>query len=518
MLPTPTLFGTSYVTTPFSLKDIEDFPYSDYTTLQEAYTELESWYSGLALDVTQTQGDKEVELYPLHLNPVRSAIMKHVYTLFGEIPDTSYGSLVVPRVIIRNEKPERSTAEKIEQFLIDTCAENNFASTQQENAIISQVYGGCIFKVSWLPDENRIGLEKIVPQEFMCIPYMNNPWRLRKAWIIRAIDEYTAQQFGVKLGGMTGWYIEAWEEKKYRISINDSPILQQDGNDLYELGGVNPFGFVPFVYIPHDRANTFWGSSLITKSVIGITKEINLRTADAGDATSDESHSLLVMRNVRGSPQVKRIGRHIPVIDIGSSQSLNNANDPDLFSVRRASLSETMIALTRDLHSMFRREVYVPAVADGEDEGSQRSGVTLANRMWPLVSHTKGERVHWSTGLSIVFKMVLRIAAQKGLGNISAEDTRAKLRCKWYSSLPRDREQLSTELVNRSAQNLGSHEHLVELFGDVDDIDQDMNQTKEWLEFQAELKKAAAPEPPGGTNGSESNSGRPQEAQRNRGR
>ncbi len=507
MLPTTSLFGTSFVATPFSLKDIEDFPYSEYTELQAYYTELDGWYSGLSLEATQTQGDKEVELYPLHLNPVRSAIMKHVYTLFGEIPDNHYGSLVAPKVIIRNNVPDRTEAEKVEQFLIDICAENGFTSTQMENAIISQVFGGSIFKVSWLANDKRIGIEKIVPQEFMCVPYMNNPWRLRKAWVVRPIDKYTAQQFKVELNALTGYYIETWEEDTYRITINNSPILQQDGTDLYELGGKNPFGFVPFVYIPHDRSTSFWGTSVITKAVIGITKEKNLRIADAGDATSDESHSLLVMRNVRGSPQLKRIGRHIPVIDLGSSQSIgtNGAGDPDLFSVRRASLSETMIELTKNLHSEFRREVFVPAVADGEDEGSQRSGVTLANRMWPLVSHTKGERVHWTTGMTLLYKMILVIAAIKKVGGITKNESDFKLRCKWFSSLPRDREQLSNELVARSAQNLGSHEHLIEQYGDIDDIDEDMKQTKEWLEFQAELKQKAAPPPTprtGGSNGS----------------
>ena len=233
--------------------------------------------------------------------------------------------------------------------------------------------------------------------------------------------------------------------------------------------------------------------------------------ADAGDATSDESHSLLIMSNVRGSPTIKRIGRHIPVVDLGSSQSISPGSDPDLRSVKRSSLSETMIALTKNLHSDFRREVYVPAV----DEGSQRSGVTLANRMWPLVAHTKGERVHWSTGMTQVFKMILAIAARKGVGSITTSDLDMKLRCKWYSSLPRDREQLSTELIGRAGQNLGSHEHLIELFGDIDDIGEDMDQTKEWLEFQAELKKQAAPEPLGGENGSEGNSGGSRKAQRN---
>jgi hypothetical protein len=428
--------------------------------------------------------------------------MKHVYTLFGEIPDNAYGSLVQPKVMIRNGRPNAEQAQKIEDFLMDVFADNGGASMQQENAILSQVFGGCIFKVSWLPDlpdptSGKIGLEKILPEEFMCIPYMNNFWRLRKAWVVRPIDGYTAEQFGVALPGgvTTGWYIETWTEDHYTITINREPIQQQFGDTLYKLEGKNPFGFVPFVYIPHERATSFWGTSVITEAVKGITREKNLRVADAGDATSDESHSLLVMRNVRGSPTLRKIGTHIRVIDIGSGQNITGQTEPDLFSVRRESLSQSMLVLTSDLHKEFRREVYVPAVADGEDEGSQRSGATLANRMWPLVSHTKGERVHWSTGISILFKMILSMAYIKKVGGISVEDLSLKIRCKWYSSLPRDREQLAAELTTRAAQKLGSVEHLTDMFGDVDDLEADMKKRKDWMMYEAEVAKAGTPDP-----------------------
>ena len=488
----------------FSLKDIEEFPYSDFTELQQYYDELDQWYTGYALNSTQTQGTTEVEIYPLHLNPIRSALMKHVYTLFGEIPDNAYGSLIAPKVMIRSGQPKAIQAQKVEDFLMDVFEDNGGASLEQENAILSQVFGGCIFKVGWLPDlpeptSGKISVEKILPEEFMCIPYMNNFWRLRKAWVIRPIDAYTAEQFGVYLPGLvnTGWYIETWTEDSYRITINNVPIQQQYGdNALYKFEGSNPFGFVPFVYIPHERATSFWGTSIITEAVKGITKEKNLRVADAGDATSDESHSLLVMRNVRGSPTLRKIGTHIRVIDIGSGQNITGQMDPDLFSVRRESLSQSMLVLTSDLHKEFRREVYVPAVADGEDEGSQRSGATLANRMWPLVSHTKGERVQWSTGMSILFKMILKMAQKKSIGGISEEDIKLRLRCKWYSSLPRDREQLSAELTTRAAQKLGSIEHLTDMFGDVDDLEVDMQKRKDWEMFEAEVKKAGTPEPP----------------------
>jgi len=45
------------------------------------------------------------------------------------------------------------------------------------------------------------------------------------------------------------------------------------------------------------------------------------------------------------------------------------------------------------LLDQYRRDTSTPAVADGEDEGSQRSAATPDHRMWPLVSHINTERV-----------------------------------------------------------------------------------------------------------------------------
>jgi len=68
-----------------------------------------------------------------------------------------------------------------------------------------------------------------------------------------------------------------------------------------------------------------------------------------------------------------------------------------------------MIDNVHELLAHFRREVSVPAVAYGEDEGSQRSSLTLVTRMWPLVSHVKMERSFWTTGLHVLNNMILKM-------------------------------------------------------------------------------------------------------------
>lgn len=500
--------------TKFSLKDLEEFPYNDWVDQQSKYRELESWFYGDALDETQSQGGKDIEVYPLKINPIRTATLKHSYALFGEFPDDISGTLIQPRVIVSGDR-DKALSDTVQDALSKVWYNNNGAALMMENGILSQIYGGCIFKASWMPDlpeEDRVRIERIHPDEFVCVPYENDYWNLKQAWVVRKITHEAARQYGVILAGETGYYIEWWQEDEYQILINDQPIIYDMFGARTVIGGRNPFGFVPFVYIPHERSGEFLGNSLITDAAMGLTKELNLRAADAGDATSDQSHSIIAMRNVRGTPKTERLpGYNVPVVNLGTAQNITSgSSDPDLFSVTRSQITEPMLSLSRDIRDEIRRELFVPAVAEGEDEGSQRSAATLVLRMWPLTSHIKSERALWSTGLTAFNKMLLKIMANKKHFGIQKEHLTLPLKNKWYPILPRDRQAFVEELVARRGVELGSLEHLLALIGDVEDIDLVMEQINQEKELNAEMELKAK----GGPNGSQSDSGGPQKAQR----
>jgi hypothetical protein len=498
------------------------FPYIDYLERQEEYARYKSWYTGSALLEQQSQGDKTIDLYPLKINPIRQACLKHAYALFGEFQDELSGPLVIPKVAL-TEPIDKTVADTIEDALSKVWYENSGGALMMEGGTLSQIYGGCIFKVSWVPDNDPpIRIELIQPNEFVAIPDGINYWSLKEAWVIRVISATDALSYNVNIPGAYGYYLEHWTKDHYEITVNGTSIETNILGDKTIMEGANPFGFVPFVYIPHQRTGTFYGDSLISDAAIGITKEINLRTADAGDATNDQSHSVLAIRNVRGTPQLTRLGNGINVINLGGSQSITgNEQQPDMFAVTRSSITEPMLNLNAELRNDIRKELFVPPVAEGgEDAGSQRSAVTLVIKMWPLTSHVKSERAYWSAGLTIFNRMILKILAEKGLYSVTKEHTSIRIKNKWSPILPRDREAFVQELVARAGVNLGSLEHLITLIGDVEDIDLVMGQIKEWLEFQAEMKAKSVPVQPafGGQDGSEGNSGGPQGAQRSGGR
>lgn len=476
-------------TIPFSPQEVMGDAYSEFAEQQALYDVCHSWYSGEALDATRRVNGKDYPVYPLHLNPIANACHKHAQALLGAFDDSA--DIVITPKVVRRHKENDLSANQLEDALALILSENKASSLFFENALISQVHGGSILRANWLDDDNRISIEKVAPSEFWCIPYFNNPWRLRKAWVVRPISQSDAIALGANAGQPTYWYIEVWTEKEYTIQINANPLIQYDSqlNSIKQFSGPNTWGVVPFVYIPHIRSTRFWGDSLITTSLQQLTKELNARLVDIGDAVSEDAHSTLAMRNTKNTPEFISVAKGVKVLDLGNSNSISGSeNEPDLFAVSRDSLNSGMLELVKNLHGEFMRESSVPAVAYGEDEGSQRSSATLAARMYPLVSHTKCERLFWNSGLLSLYKIIIIIAIDKGLYGLTKEHLQLTLKNNWPTILPRDRKELTDELTARMGAKLGSIEQLLGQFGDVEDVDTVVQQIKAFLEFEADLK------------------------------
>jgi hypothetical protein len=234
--------------------------------------------------------------------------------------------------------------------------------------------------------------------------------------------------------------------------------------------------------------------------MISLVKEEAARIADVGDATNEESHGILAMRNVQGMPSYAKLPDGQKVLNLGSVRGItSNESQPDLFVVKRSQAQQVMMELVRELHKFFRREASLPGVADGEDEGSQRSALTLTTRMWPLVAHAKQERVFWSTGLAVLNRIALHMMATKGHFAITKEMAKLRVKTKWFPILPRDREQLLNEVVNRIVNGLGSPKHLLKMLGDVEDVDQEYEDILEFMEEKSKraTKAFSRPQQPG---------------------
>ena len=521
----------------FTLADISGFPIEVYESQKTIYQECENWFKGYALQDQPTDAGAAAELYPLRINPIISTVLKHAYVLFGEVEDDGR-PLVYPKLIPDNEMDAAvERARQAENVLNMVWWENNGRSLMFENGILSQIYGGCIFKATYVPWEwDKYGgwrtipirIERIHPRSFIGRPNAGDMYRLREGWLVSEMPLDEARKWGYSGYDDRPTYIEYWDRKSHKTWINKDQVAfplaipdLDEGSNSNPFNGENPFGFVPIVYIPHIRVGGFYGMNAFDH-LKGIIKEMNLRFADYGDAVNDDSHVPLGMRNVTGSPQYKRIGEGLKVIDLGSSGNITGSeNEPDIFEVHKSRASGAMKELLNELIDQYRRDSFVPAVAEGEDEGSQRSALTLATRFWPLTSHAGIERMFFGAGLDVFNTYLLKMMATVGVPNIGEKHGRMRMKQSWAPMLPRDREAEVQEWQVRATSDIASVEHLIELSRDVDDIKAEREAIVNWLKEKAQIEadaqaKAAQKFPPptpfgGSSSSSNKEPGRPKQ-------
>ena len=501
-------------TSKFTLSDIKGFPEQEYQKQLTIYRDQENWFAGVPLDEETMASGKPVQRYPLRINPIISTVLKHAYILFGEVANNGK-PLVYPTIIVDGgNEEEKKLAKEAEDALNMVWWENSGRSLMFENGILSQIYGGCVFKASYVPWEGEelnektgwrqipIRIERVNPKSFIGRPNAGDMFRLREAWIVSDIPFEEAKNWGYTGLDTTPTFVEHWTQEEHSIKINDYEISFPTPIPDFEVPfSGNPFGFVPIVYIPHVRIGRFHGINAFDH-LKGVIRELNARFADFGDAVNDDSHVPVGMRNVTGSPQLKTIADGMQVIDLGSSTNITgNESEPDLFEIHKARASSSMQSLVGELIEQYRRDSFVPAVAEGEDEGSQRSALSLATNFWPLTSHVGIERVFFSSGMDVFNTYLLKMMAKKGLYGINEKHTKLRMKQSWAPMLPRDRQSEVQEWSARAQNNMTSVEHLMELMRDVDDVTEMRKQILDWIEdvaeVQAKVQSKYAPSPLG---------------------
>jgi hypothetical protein len=450
------------------------------------------------LDVTRRveRGGKavEVEVYPVRVNPIPNIVEKHATFLFGQVAEDDR-PLVFPRLVPKDKK-DKEVAKETEQVLLDIWSQSNGRAIQLDAATHSQVYGGCVFRLDYTPDDPfkdiPISVQEIHPKVFVGIPDASDYFNLREAWIVTPINRFQAfEDYNVTVDPDTTeiWLIEQYTRRTYHAWVNQYPAERLISGNWMSPPEEHGWGFVPIVYIPHVRSTGFYGENVFD-AIIGLVKEYNLRIADFGDAVTTDAHSYLAMRNVVGSPTVVQLAQGLYAVNLpGSPNYTGQEAQPDLYNPGKVSASAQMESLVRIILEQIRRDARVPAVLDGEDEGSQRSGLTLALRAISLVAHVEVERIYWNTGLNVLTKMMLRMLSLKGI----IKNANFRVKHNWYPVLPRDREMTVTEAISRMGAKLGSPELLLELLGDVQDVDEEVDRIiKFWVKLEKALAQAAS--------------------------
>jgi len=492
-----------------------NFPTSQWNYQAMLYQEAWEWFLGEALKQTipqaQTETGEPVYRWPLQINPLAAFAQRHAAVLIGEVPETDDAVVRVETIPFRlpfEDQPSEESvrvAKAAETFLNLVWSENSGRALQIENALICQFLSGCVFKVSFWPDPDLlvpIRLETVLPDFFLPVWEATDYFNLIEAFVAYYISPIEAKvKYGIQTDATEALYVEHWTRKTVTITVDDQPVTIQFGDySITYQNHEHNFGFVPFVYIPKMRAGDFYGLPSF-QNLDGLTKEFNARSADLGDAIREGVHGQVFVSNLRGSLGQVPLPGGRSAVNLGPTQP--GSDPPNVKRLEPPMMAPTFMEYNDWLWSQMLRQFGLSPIAFGEDEGSQRSALTLAFRMWPLTSMARQTRSFWTAGLTVLDKMIFNIAAQKKLFGFKPEHSKLfRITQNWPPMIPRDREQVVNEVVLLFTAGAIPLENVMERLGDIKDPeikDPEATIEKVWedlqkkMDIQGKAKKAIFP-------------------------
>lgn len=489
------------------------FPINAWVEQSLRYTYYWSWYRGTVLEEEKgkTATGAPVSRYPLRINPIRNFARKHSALLFGEVPDTPSPlvKMVTTPKLIYGEKPAESLKRAsafCSNVLNEVWQASSGRSIQGENGVLSQFLGGSVFQMKYLPGRDDLlipfVIRNVYPDYFLPIWSPDDYWDLLEAHVAYRVPYRVAvDEWGFKgiESGMPPLFHEHWTKDRYSIKINGTPLTRVVDGVRFTYDDVpNPWGFVPFVYIPRLREGNLYGSSFIP-DISGLVLEYNARTSDEGDAVRKSAQVRFVGKNITGEVAIKPLDNYgNSYIDLGTTNPAFDG-EPTLDPLPAPQWLDSYGGFKEFLWSQLLRDSGMGTIAFGEDEGSQRSALTLAFRMWPSTTLAKQQRSFWTDGLNRLSRYVLRACAIKGIriNNQTVPkgiEKEIDIAPDWLPMIPRDREQQVNEVILQVQAGIMTPERAFKTLGDVPDVVEEVKQTKEWLQFLSSmeaLKKTA---------------------------
>jgi len=487
----------------------DGYPHTDWHAQRSLYSAYWNHFDGDWLG--ESDGDDSTSLkYPLKLNPMKMACMMHAAFLFGEVPDSN-APLV--RTICEPWKPgpsktERNLADYLTYFVNRVLEENGARTLQQEGGIVSQIMGGTCFQVLHDPDRTFRGylpirVDPLLPEFFFPVPSGQDYRRVDEAFVAYTMSRIQARHaYGYPVGEDAGitqdvLYQAHYLPDKFSVTVGEYDAIWRG---VPQRNLPNLFYGIPITYIPHIRVGSFYGESLLADR-IDLAKEVNARFADIGDIVKENSMQLPAILNVR-KITIRRLANGRDILDLG--QSIPTQGEPKIIYPTSVQANPATIQWASDLLNLARTEAYTPPIVYGLDEGSQRSALTMAFRMMPLIKHIEQERQWWGEGLEEVARNILLTAASLGLDKrITLEAVQGvKIWQDWAPILPRDREQEVNEIILRVNNGLMPVEEALARLGDIRDIETALKLIVAWMRQKAEIEASAQPQNPFGNSGS----------------
>jgi hypothetical protein len=451
---------------------------AEWASMLATYSEAQSYFYGDIFNkrVDPRSSDSPL-MYPLKLNLVRMMCLTQASALWGQWED----ELLTFQCNPENEsKSAKDRAEQARTLISETYEASGGQILLYEGGLSQQVYGGTFFRAAIDPTmPHGVRIDKLMPYNVF-VRWNPITLTILEAFIAIPVDKAEAAlAYNFKVDSLPDEviYLEHWTAGHYETSIG--------GHVLSEYSGANPWGFVPIVYIPRVRAEGFYGLTLF-EDIKGVQDELNSRLADVGDNINNSSHPIRWIKNYRGDTNKLVMGADA-LWNLG--QGVPGGNDPEVGVLDAQPEPASTFNFINFLLDMTRQSAFTSPIAFGQDEGSQRSGVTLTLRLWPLLQQVKTTRIYWRTQLASLHRMILAMATHRDVDSrYSGKLTDYHVGAAFADLVPQDRQILIDEIAKRAERDLISPEEAVARFGVKAGTEQDeINRIKAWLKYKSDL-------------------------------
>ena len=454
---------------------------------------------------TRKDNSESQRKYRLGVNDMALACNMHAQLLFGEVRDSSDPLVSFKVSARRGQTLGDGVIETAQDFLDELWSESAARRNQFVAGLSSQVTGGVFWRVRYdLSSDNPFDLYPFkfepIHADYVFPVFSPASTRLSEVFVRYQLPREAARaEWGQWSNDWPNLieYREHWTSARAGLPGTLSITVGTEGTRKEIKTEQNPFGFVPFVYIPHIPSNGFFGIPLAEwAGASDLAEEYNERLANTGDILKQNAYAFGVLKNHptgKLNKQPFRLWKGGPVVvDIGSG--LPDGKQPELEWFDAADLSAGTMTYLDGLKKELRMSMAIPPVAVGEDEGSQRSSLTLTTRMFPMKSHVLTERWMWTSPMEDLNRMALQMAMIKQIGDLAGIDVaRVTITPNWAPMLPRDRAELVNELVQRQGVGHIAPVDALERYEDIptSEVENAYKRIQEHMQWSAELNKPA---------------------------
>ena len=397
------------------------------------------YFSGLVFEEKIDEEDVEAPLtYPVGLNLCKMLCIASSDALFGE-----WNERVVQWEAHQDESV--TPAEEKATVLANAILDANGANTMLwEVDLDRNIYGGGVIRIS--PDLSGfpwIKWSRIPMTNFFPVWDPDDADVLLEAYVVvPMMADQAKAKYGIEPSQEIVYRVEHWTRQTYTNYV--------DNNKIDQYSGLNPWGVVPFEFIPRFRTSIWWGDSLV-EEVIRPQNELNSILADAGETISYNAFPIRYGINLPNDFSTENfpLGPNA-MWDLGKKFTDQLRPEVGILKADNALQSGTL----EFIHLLFDYTLHtanIPPLAIGMDSGGgQRSGITVEIRLASLVRAIRRSRAYLARGLQRALRTSAIILRQKQVPGISSRAVEQMLNGSIYPSfapvLPRDQASVVDEV------------------------------------------------------------------------